>query len=73
MSLRPGFCARLLFFYGRRLFDGYGSTLNEIHEIRDWAELTFEPEVHSKQIKKEELIAFVSDQGINDRQFRMEW
>ena len=50
-----------------------GSTLNEIHEIRDWAELTFEPEVHSKQIKKEELIAFVSDQGINDRQFRMEW
>lgn len=54
-------------------FFSIGSTISDIHEIIDLSELTFEPEVHSKQIKKDELIAFVSSQDINDRQFRMEW
>lgn len=48
-----------------------GSKINEIKEIKDMSDIVFEPEVHSKQIKKSELMAFIQNQNIDDGQFNL--
>ena len=50
-----------------------GTRINEIKEIDicDENEIVFEPEVHSRQIKKSDLMAFIRDESIIDGQMSM--
>ncbi len=50
-----------------------GTRINEIKEIdiSDENEIVFEPEVHSRQIKKSDLLAFIRDESIIDGQINM--
>lgn len=48
-----------------------GTKINEIKEIKDMSGIVFEPEVHSKQIKKSDLMAFIQNQNIDDGQFNL--
>lgn len=53
-------------------FFSIGSSVNEIIEISDLSELIFEPEVHSKRVKREDLINFISNNFYDDMQLRLE-
>lgn len=54
-------------------FFSISSSVNEIIEISDLSELIFEPEVHSKRVKREDLINFISNNFYDDMQLRLEW
>lgn len=45
-----------------------GTRVNELSEIVDLSNIVFEPEVHSKKIKKEDLMKFISDSNFDDGQ-----
>jgi uncharacterized FAD-dependent dehydrogenase len=47
-----------------------GTRIDEIKEM-DVENITFEPEVHSRQIKKNDLIDFIKDMNIDDGQLTM--
>lgn len=49
-----------------------GTRIDEIEEINHLSNITFEPEVHSKKIKKDDLIKFIFDTTVNDRQIELD-
>lgn len=52
-------------------FFSIGTRIDEIKEINDLNNITFEPEVHSRQIKKDDLIKFIKDINVDDGQIEL--